>query len=337
MHGPPGTGKTSFTQAIAGALNLNLCYLNLSSDHINDEQLTRFLTEAPARSIILMEDIDAMFVQREQVQKSSKRQGLTFSGFLNALDGIRSQEGQIIFMTTNHKEKLDPALLRPGRADVHVHINNASEKQIKEIFTRFFPECGTRSQDFANKVPVYKFSMAKIQGHLLKYKDDMEKCIANIEELVEASSKISDDMPIDEWLHRLNYLSLKEKFEKQKIRRLSDLSYIDEQEQFTEFDITTEMLIKRRLWNMLTGDQETKDNYKYLSKHGIRSICQLFIKNKEDLNEVVNIIPEQTCTGFHLRDIFDSTKKLHEIKSKLYEMILFNKRFPKTLEKSTRV
>jgi len=51
----------------------------------------------------------------------------------------------------------------------------------------------------------------------------------------------------------------------------------------------------------------------------------------------VNIIPEQTCTGFHLRDIFDSTKKLHEIKSKLYEMILFNKRFPKTLEKSTRV
>ena len=53
---------------------------------------------------------------------------LSFSGFLNALDGVRSQEGQILFMTTNHKERLDPALLRPGRADVHVKLNLASEK-----------------------------------------------------------------------------------------------------------------------------------------------------------------------------------------------------------------
>jgi len=43
-------------------------------------------------------------------------------------------------MTTNHKERLDPALLRPGRADVHVKLNNASEKQIKQIFIRFFPD-----------------------------------------------------------------------------------------------------------------------------------------------------------------------------------------------------
>lgn len=43
-------------------------------------------------------------------------------------------------MTTNHKEKLDPALLRPGRADVHVKLNYASDKQMKGLFTRFFPE-----------------------------------------------------------------------------------------------------------------------------------------------------------------------------------------------------
>ena len=45
---------------------------------------------------------------------------VTFSGLLNALDGVRSQEGRILMMTTNHREKRDPALLRPGRADVHV-------------------------------------------------------------------------------------------------------------------------------------------------------------------------------------------------------------------------
>lgn len=65
---------------------------------------------------------------------------VTFSGLLNALDGVRSQEGRILMMTTNHREKLDPALLRPGRADVHVELNNASEKQMKGLFRKFFPD-----------------------------------------------------------------------------------------------------------------------------------------------------------------------------------------------------
>ena len=53
-------------------------------------------------------------------------------------------------MTTNHKERLDPALLRPGRADVHVNLNNASEKQIKGLFGRFYPEDIEKAQLFAN-------------------------------------------------------------------------------------------------------------------------------------------------------------------------------------------
>jgi chaperone BCS1 len=108
----------------------------LSSSELDDDALNRLLSEAPEHSIILLEDVDAMFVQRDQVQK----QKLSFSGFLNALDGVRSQEGQILFMTTNHKERLDPALLRPGRADVHVRLDHASEKQIKGLFNRFFPD-----------------------------------------------------------------------------------------------------------------------------------------------------------------------------------------------------
>jgi mitochondrial chaperone BCS1 len=43
-------------------------------------------------------------------------------------------------MTTNHREKLDPALLRPGRADVHVELKHASEKQMKGLFHKFYPE-----------------------------------------------------------------------------------------------------------------------------------------------------------------------------------------------------
>lgn len=68
LFGPPGTGKTSFVQAIAGALKLNLCYLNLSSDEIDDDSLNRLLSEAPDRSIILLEDVDAMFKDRTSMQ-----------------------------------------------------------------------------------------------------------------------------------------------------------------------------------------------------------------------------------------------------------------------------
>lgn len=69
LYGPPGTGKTSFTLAIAGALKLNICYLNLSSGRLDDDDLNNVLSNAPPNSIILLEDIDAIFVQRESVNK----------------------------------------------------------------------------------------------------------------------------------------------------------------------------------------------------------------------------------------------------------------------------
>ena len=62
LYGPPGTGKTSFALAIAGSMKLNVCYLNLSSSSMNDDEINRALQTAPAKSLILLEDIDAIFV-----------------------------------------------------------------------------------------------------------------------------------------------------------------------------------------------------------------------------------------------------------------------------------
>lgn len=132
FYGPPGTGKTSFTEAIAGATKMDVCYLNLSSNALDDDAVNNVLNSAPPRSIILLEDIDALFVGRDSVTGGSGRgKKVSFSGLLNALDGVRSQEGRILFMTTNHPEKLDPALMRPGRADFHALINYASYNQMK--------------------------------------------------------------------------------------------------------------------------------------------------------------------------------------------------------------
>jgi mitochondrial chaperone BCS1 len=63
---------------------------------------------------------------------------VTFSGFLNAIDGVASGEERILFLTTNHIERLDPALIRPGRVDVAEYIGDASPQQAYTLFTRFY-------------------------------------------------------------------------------------------------------------------------------------------------------------------------------------------------------
>ena len=60
------------------------------------------------------------------------------SGLLNAIDGVASQEGRILIMTTNYPEKLDDALVRPGRVDMKVEFTLASKQQIRELFLRMY-------------------------------------------------------------------------------------------------------------------------------------------------------------------------------------------------------
>ncbi|KAJ2924751.1 hypothetical protein H1R20_g12347, partial [Candolleomyces eurysporus] len=63
---------------------------------------------------------------------------LSLSGLLNALDGISASEGRLLFATTNHLDKLDPALRRPGRMDVWIEFKNASKVQAEGLFRNFF-------------------------------------------------------------------------------------------------------------------------------------------------------------------------------------------------------
>merc|ERR1711920_1139120 len=64
---------------------------------------------------------------------------LTFTGLLNALDGVGRANGQIFILTTNYRDRLDSALIRNGRVDVHVEFTNAGDEQICEMFRRFYP------------------------------------------------------------------------------------------------------------------------------------------------------------------------------------------------------
>ncbi|WVQ85329.1 hypothetical protein IAT38_007494 [Cryptococcus sp. DSM 104549] len=138
LHGPPGSGKTSFIQALAGSLNYNICLLNLSERGLTDDKLNHLLGLVPERSFILLEDVDSAFNRRVQTSEDGYKSSVTFSGLLNALDGVASSEERIIFMTTNHYSRLDPALIRPGRVDIHELLDDAAGEQAKRLFVKFY-------------------------------------------------------------------------------------------------------------------------------------------------------------------------------------------------------
>ncbi|KAF7509109.1 hypothetical protein GJ744_008336 [Endocarpon pusillum] len=69
---------------------------------------------------------------------SSNDMGITMSGLLNAIDGVASQEGRVLIMTTNYPEKLDDALMRPGRVDMKIEFTLASRIQMRELFLRMY-------------------------------------------------------------------------------------------------------------------------------------------------------------------------------------------------------
>lgn len=141
LHGPPGSGKSSLINALAGELDYNICVLNLSERGLTDDRLNHLLTNLPERSIALLEDVDAAFASRSRAQTAEdgyRGANVTFSGLLNALDGVASGEERIIMLTTNHRERLDTALVRPGRVDREVYIGWATETQVREMWRRFY-------------------------------------------------------------------------------------------------------------------------------------------------------------------------------------------------------
>ncbi|MGH1415394.1 MAG: AAA family ATPase [Pelagimonas sp.] len=164
FHGPPGTGKSSLIRALASEVSLDIATLDIGRSGLTDDDLREAMMCAPAGSLIAIEDIDAVFAQREG---GEKRTGVSFSGLLNAIDGVAAQEGRALIMTTNHKDKLDPALIRPGRADVHVELGLVGAATARRLFARFFPDEHDLALLFERHLGGQTFSPAQIQGWLL--------------------------------------------------------------------------------------------------------------------------------------------------------------------------
>nr|CAB3458118.1 unnamed protein product [Digitaria exilis] len=174
LYGPPGTGKSSLVAAMANYLRFNLYDLDLSEVRLNSA-LQKLLIHMPNKSILVIEDIDCCFDAAAASRKDVKApelvvdeldpagyttdssddswpparpyktgadpfKGITLSGLLNFIDGLWSTCGEerIIVFTTNYKDRLDPALLRPGRMDMHIYMGYCGWEAFKTLAHNYF-------------------------------------------------------------------------------------------------------------------------------------------------------------------------------------------------------
>ncbi|KAI0396585.1 BCS1 N terminal-domain-containing protein [Xylariaceae sp. FL0594] len=197
FYGPPGTGKSSLSLALAGHWKLPIYIVTLSLD-ITDEDLAELFSKLPHWCVVLIEDIDTAGLThaREKASNSpsilaeggrgtgNNRSGpvaptsrLSLAGLLNILDGVASQEGRVLIMTTNHVEKLDKALRRPGRVDMMVKFAPADRPMTACIFKNIFarlegdespPSPSPPSTSSSASVQANRFYLSRFLGSLFR-------------------------------------------------------------------------------------------------------------------------------------------------------------------------
>ena len=159
LHGPPGSGKSSLIAAMANYLCYDVYDLELTKVSDNSE-LRALLIQTTNRSIIVIEDIDCSvdltadrMMKKSTMAKSKTTKSktmplncsgdengrVTLSGLLNFTDGLWSccGEERIIVFTTNHRDNVDPALVRCGRMDMHVSLGTCGMHAFKDLVRNY--------------------------------------------------------------------------------------------------------------------------------------------------------------------------------------------------------
>lgn len=205
LYGPPGTGKSSLIAAMANYLGYDIYDLELTEVQ-NNSELRKLLMKTSSKSIIVIEDIDCS-INLTKRGKNKKKNGsyeydpsltngsgleepgssVTLSGLLNFTDGLWSCCGseKIFVFTTNHIEKLDSALLRSGRMDMHIHMGFCKFPALKILLKNYLrleekDMDGVLLKDMEECVEEAEITPADVSEVLIRNRSDAEKAVREL-------------------------------------------------------------------------------------------------------------------------------------------------------------
>ena len=193
LTGIPGSGKTSLIKALCKKFNYSLSMLSISKKFDNASLLLA-IKELNKNTIFLIEDIDSLFEKRNSTDDNRT---LSFSNFINILDGVLYKQSTIIFLTTNHPEKLDHALLRIGRIDMIIKFDYPSKSNIENLFYDLLDYLYTKEELKINFDIFYEYiknkqiTMSAIINFLFRYKKEWN---INIDELLITNNFIRETL-----------------------------------------------------------------------------------------------------------------------------------------------
>ena len=207
IHGKPGTGKSTLIKHIALKYNLNVYYCSYAI--MNDP--VGALASCEKNSLIVFEDIDTVFGQKrnditeesKEVSSSSPRRlghmpspyfsrnketikptiNASLGSMLNALDGIVDYDSCVFMATTNYINKLDDALIRPGRIDIIKKLDNLTPSNIVAIFADFY-EINPSKIEAPNDLSM---TIADLKGELIKNMHDPKTAANELGLIIENS------------------------------------------------------------------------------------------------------------------------------------------------------
>ena len=143
LHGPPGTGKTSLIHALASEFGFDIKYIK--SLH----GLGAAFLSGTRNDLFVIEDIDTIAngLRRDATGDKGSSEDRNFPGaplheILNAMDGMQTPDGLKFIVTTNHIDRLDPAIIRPGRIDDVIEIGPLSHESARRMFRAFYGHDG---------------------------------------------------------------------------------------------------------------------------------------------------------------------------------------------------
>ena len=190
FEGVPGAGKTSFIFALASHFDYDVATISFGPK-FTDTDMIHILRNINSshksgkrNKFLILEDMDCIFKERKSNDEA--RNMISFSGLLNVLDGIATPHNLVVFITTNFKNNLDAALIRPGRVDYIMSFGYVIKEQVIDIFVRYMNLVeNDLAVKFYNAMKDLKINVtfSLVQQYLLKYIDNPITAIDNIDEM----------------------------------------------------------------------------------------------------------------------------------------------------------